>query len=298
METLLLSTDTAMGNPAPLVISAHAKVNLSLEVLGARPDGYHSLVSVMQRISLCDTLEAGEAVDISFTCSDARLGGNDNLVVRAAALLRERYGVTTGCRLRLVKRIPVAAGLGGGSADAAAAIEILSRLWDLRLTQEEMETVGAALGSDVPFCLRGGTALVEGRGERVTSLPDPAPTWYLLVNPGVAVSTARIFAAVQRSDWSDGTRTRDIALTIERGGLSHLGVNALERALFELHPESWACFERVEALATGRTRITGSGATVVSWHADERSAERDAEVLRAMGYWCSIARSVHREDAR
>src|SRR5688500_15047283 len=136
-----------------LTLTAHAKVNLTLEVLGKRADGFHDIRSVMQRISLADTLTVERAEGLTLTCSDPGLEGPENLVWRAAELLRTECGVAEGAALRLEKRIPVAAGLGGGSSDAAAALRGLNELWRLRLSGERLWELGARLGSDVPFFL-------------------------------------------------------------------------------------------------------------------------------------------------
>jgi 4-diphosphocytidyl-2-C-methyl-D-erythritol kinase len=203
--------------------------------------------------------------------------------------------VERGCSLRLLKRIPVAAGLGGGSSDGAAAIKILSRLWGLELSVSEMEALGAELGSDVPFCMRGGTALVEGRGERVRSLPDPPTSWYVLLNPGIPISTASIFSALRPDDWTDGARTRDVASHVVAGRRPETGVNALERPVFDLYPAVRALYEHLEGLAPGRTRLSGSGATLFSWHEDRALADAIARELRPFGFWCVVARGVSGE---
>src|SRR5687768_1385067 len=147
-----------------LVLTAHAKINLTLEVLGKRADGFHEIRSVMQRITLADTLTIRRAEELILACSDPELEGPENLVWRAAELLRGEYGVSAGASLALEKRIPVAAGLGGGSSDAAAALRGLNELWKLGLNGERLRDLGARLGSDVPFfLLESGSALAEGR---------------------------------------------------------------------------------------------------------------------------------------
>ena len=161
-----------------MVIHCYAKINLTLEILGKRADGYHEVRTVMQTVGLADRLEVSAAADLSFTCSDPALATPDNLVYRAARLLQADYGARAGAALRLEKRIPVAAGMGGGSSDAAATIVALNRLWNLQLSPTEQRRLAAALGSDVPFFLTGGTALATGRGERITPLP-PLPQYWI-----------------------------------------------------------------------------------------------------------------------
>jgi len=157
---------------------AYAKINLTLEVTGKRPDGYHELVSIMQTISVADELSLSRASDLTLDCDQPELAGEDNLVLRAARLLG------AGGHFELRKRIPVAAGLGGGSSDAALALRLLDTVHHLHLTPEQLLDAAAKLGSDVPFFLHGGTALIEGRGERVRPLADLPQHWLVLVNPG------------------------------------------------------------------------------------------------------------------
>ena len=166
-----------------VTVQAPAKVNLTLEVLGKRPDGYHNIASVMQAINLFDTLTFRPSDEIKMLAETKDLETRDNLVYRAAMLLRETSGVSAGAEIRLDKQIPLAAGLGGGSSDAAATLLGLGRLWGLELGEGELKGLAAQLGSDVPFFLTGGTALVEGKGERVSSVKMPPTLWLVLAFP-------------------------------------------------------------------------------------------------------------------
>ena len=148
-----------------LTIRAFAKINLTLEVLGKRANGYHEVATVMQTIDLCDELTLEPSSGVSLRCSDPALETTDNLVLRAANLLREHAGGDSGAGMYLRKSIPVAAGLGGGSSDAAAALVGLRELWNLEEAVPDLRPLAAALGSDVPFFLSGGTAIAEGRGD-------------------------------------------------------------------------------------------------------------------------------------
>ena len=152
---------------------AYAKLNLTLEVLGKREDGYHDLASIIQTVDLWDELEFEGGDGVEFECSDESLNGTDNLVVKAAKVLHEAVGRNLGAKIVLRKRIPIAAGLGGGSADAAATLRGLNRLCGLGLSEDELVEIGAKVGSDVPFLVSGGTGLVGGRGETMEPLPDP-----------------------------------------------------------------------------------------------------------------------------
>ena len=179
--------------------AACAKVNLWLNVVGRRADGYHLLDSLVAFVDLADTVEArpGDRLSLEVTGpgSAALAAEADNLVLKAARLLAERAGVPPLAALSLVKRIPVAAGLGGGSADAAAALRVLAELWRLALPEDTLFDIAGRLGADVPMCLAGRTALATGIGDRLQPAPALPALSILLVNPGVALPTREVFAA-------------------------------------------------------------------------------------------------------
>ena len=177
------------------VEKAYAKVNLTLAVGEKRPDGYHEVVSVMQRVSLCDTLTAEQTREgITLTCSDPALpSGEENLAHRAASLFFRETGIAGGAALTLEKRIPSQAGLGGGSSDAASALLALRKLYASALPDTELETMAAALGSDVPFFIRGGTQLATGRGEVLSPLPPLTDGWFVIVKPTESFSTPAMY---------------------------------------------------------------------------------------------------------
>jgi 4-diphosphocytidyl-2-C-methyl-D-erythritol kinase len=192
-----------------LVLRASAKVNLVLEVLGKRPDGYHELSTVMQAVDLFDRLTVEAAATITLETSEPALPTDDrNLVVRAARLLQEAAGIEAGARIVLDKRIPLAAGLGGGSSDAAATLLGLNRLWGLRWRRERLVELAVKLGMDVPFFLGRGRALGTSRGEVLSALPGVGGYALVLVNPGVGLSTQEVYGRVPPG-WraeSDGTK--------------------------------------------------------------------------------------------
>ena len=183
------------------MLSAFAKINLSLRVLGKREDGYHELDTIFQTISLHDTIRisAIEGSAIAFSCDDRSLPTDShNLVVRAATVLRDRVNPKKGARIRLEKRIPTHAGLGGGSSDAAATLVGLNGLWESRLTRQELSEVAARLGADVPFFLDGGTARGTGISDRIEPLEDAPETFLLIVKPKANVSTADAYKALKK----------------------------------------------------------------------------------------------------
>ena len=191
------------------MLRASAKVNLVLEVLGKRPDGYHELSTVMQAVDLFDRLTVEAAATITLETSEPALPTDDrNLVVRAARLLQEAAGIKAGARIVLDKRIPLAAGLGGGSSDAAATLLGLNRLWGLRWRRERLVELAVKLGMDVPFFLGRGRALGTSRGEVLSALPGVGGYALVLVNPGMGLSTQEVYGRVPPG-WraeSDGTR--------------------------------------------------------------------------------------------
>ena len=158
---------TDQGN---LVEKAYAKVNLTLEILGKRRDGYHDLLSVMQTVNLFDTVTLSKADSIAVECDDSDIDADDNLATKAAIELKKRAGVSEGAKISVAKRIPVSAGLGGGSADAAATLRGLNYLWNLGLSDDDLLETAASVGSDVPFLINGGTALVGGSAVSYTHL--------------------------------------------------------------------------------------------------------------------------------
>lgn len=280
-----------------LEINAFAKINLSLQVTAKRPDGYHDLVSVMQTVSLADTLRLRPSREIAFRCSDRDLDTRENLVVRAAELLKQRFRVDEGCDAHLIKRIPVAAGLAGGSSDAAATLRGLSRLWDLHADLRELCDVAQEVGSDVPFLLEGGTALVTGRGETVLPLQTPLRQWYVLTKPPFSVSTARVFGATTSSDWADGEESRALFASLRRGEPVHLGVNSLQPVLFRLHPAARRCYEDVCSVIARPAMVSGSGPTVIALCASRADGEVAADELRKKGYWTAVAHSQEQGES-
>src|SRR6267378_3910791 len=228
------------GTARRLVLNAAAKINLTLEVLGRRNDGYHEIVTVMQAVDLSDrlVLEDADVLELRTTASDVPTDGT-NLALRAAAALRDRAAVSRGARITLEKRIPVAAGLGGGSADAAAVLVGLNRLWGLRWPTARLAEVGVTLGMDVPFFLHGGAALGTGRGERLEPLAAGALA-LVLVSPRVGAGTAEIYGGVTPEMYSDGSRARQMVAALRSrrpATVAQSLYNGLERVAAARHPQ-------------------------------------------------------------
>ncbi len=252
-----------MSTQKSLTVNAYAKVNLTLEVLGRRPDGYHEIVSVMQTVDLHDVLELTPADGVTLECDRPGLGTPDNLVLRAAAALRTVAGVRDGVHIELRKAIPVAAGLGGGSSDAAAALLGLSRLWGLGMSVGDLTPLAASLGSDVPFFLRGGTAMVQGRGERVRPLPGINLQWLLIVTPAIEVpkKTASLYSALPPSSYTAGHLTRKLEARIRGGGdvPPQLLFNTFDDVAEEAYPGIREYLDTLYALGAREVHLTGSG---------------------------------------
>jgi 4-diphosphocytidyl-2-C-methyl-D-erythritol kinase len=267
-------------------LRAPAKLNLTLDVVGRRPDGYHELRSILQTISLADEVRVAPNEDLKFTCSDPALAGLDNLVWRAATLLRDEAGIREGAAIELDKRVPAAAGLGGGSSDAAAALVGLARLWRLDWPLERLAALAASLGSDVPFFLWGGTALAEGRGERIRPLPPLAGLWFVLLPASAREpdKTRRIFAALPAADYSRGEATARIEAQLLAGRVDPADfandLTATARRLFPDIERPWTALTAIGA----QPHLSGAGPSVFAATADRGEADRWAERLGAAGF--------------
>ncbi len=260
-----------------MTIKARAKINLTLDVLGKRPDGYHEVEMVMQSIGLYDCLEftpVSEGITILVEGGDLP-AGEDNLVHRAASCIRTHGGIRNGIEIRLKKSIPVAAGLGGGSADAAATLAGLNTIWGLGLTLRELMLLGEQLGSDVPFCLMEGTALARGRGEKLMRLPPCPSLGLVLVKPSFGVSTAAVYQACSPGKLKNKPGSGDMVEAIKKrdpGVIAERLYNALEPVTFAMHPEVLVIKEKLlEAGALGAL-MSGSGPTVFGLTGDLREA--------------------------
>ncbi len=277
-----------------LKLEAHAKINLFLRIVGRRPDGFHDLESVFQSITLHDTLTLeNSTAGIDLVVEGADLPADDrNLVRRAADLLVERSrGRRPGVRARLIKRIPVGSGLGGASSDAAAALVGLNRLWDLSLSNAEIVDISKRLGSDVPYFLTGGTALVTGRGDKVQALPDLAPSPLLIVLPDEPISTASIYAQVS-VPLTPSAKTGSIHRF--RSSLAG-GLDEWVRAGNDLEPIArrqcsaiGTIQERLRAAGAYAVAMTGSGSAVFGAFREIGARDRTATEMERAG-WQTVA---------
>ena len=285
-----------------IFVPAWAKINLTLSVLGKREDGYHALASVMQTISLSDTLRIQATDDDRITCAVdvPGLRDDDNLAIRAARLLRDEGYLTHGAMLELRKEIPAQGGLGGGSSDAAAVLIALNRLGALGLSQTRLEELAARLGSDVPFFIHGGAALIEGRGELVTPLPDCEPLWLLIAHPLVSISTAAVFRSVTPAEYGDSHDTNIVVDAIRSG--SHLPLerlsNTLEPLVMRNWPEVAETRERLLQAGAPIVRMSGSGPTLFAPFRTLDEATYVYEAARGQYIAVRLCHTVARHEMR
>lgn len=281
-----------------LVAEAFAKVNRSLLVLGRRADGYHELDTTFQAVGLADRLTFEVAEGLALDVDDPSVpAGPENLVLRAARALADAAGLRPRAAIKLEKRIPSGGGLGGGSSDAAVALLALSVLWGLDLPKERLEELGAALGSDVPFFLHGGTARGRGRGERILPLPDLPPQGVVLVMPPFPVATPDVFRALGAPAW-DGARPADpdgpaeAAWPVDR--------NDLEAVAEELHPALRAVRQALAGAGATQARLSGSGSTVFGLFPDLAAAAQAASRLEGLpaGSAVRVVSTLTREECR
>ena len=268
-------------------VLAYAKVNLTLEILGRRNDGYHEVRTILQTIDLADRLQVSKSPRLQVECDQPELSGRSNLVWKAAASLAERAGVSPQVCIRIQKRIPVGMGLGGGSSDAAAALSALNRLWELDLGIDELSRTAAELGSDVPFFLTGGTALAQGRGEQVASLPALPRLPLTLVCPGTTVAnkTAGMYSRVTLAHYSDGGVTRRMVETLAGGqfiaeSVPGLVFNAFEDVAAQAFPDYDWLRQDLAEMAPGRFRLAGAGPAMFALPSSENEHKRVEQALK------------------
>jgi 4-diphosphocytidyl-2-C-methyl-D-erythritol kinase len=250
-----------------LLVKAPAKINLSLDVLHKRPDGFHEVEMVMTTIDLADRIELTNLTDDTIKIlSHNRFVPDDgrNLAYQAAQLLKDRLDIKKGVAISIDKVIPVAAGLAGGSSDAAATLKGLNRLWDLGLSLDELAELGSEIGSDVSFCVYGGTALATGRGEKIEHLPAPPNCWVILAKPTIGVSTADVYKNLNVSNVQHPS-TEAMISALNRnsynGICSNLG-NVLESVTLDMYPEVAQIKDQMERFGADAVLMSGSGPTV------------------------------------
>ncbi len=259
-----------------ILVKAPAKINLSLDVLHKRDDGYHEVEMVMTTIDLADRVELAlldsDQIKISshnrFVPDD-----NRNLAYQAANVLKERYNVSKGVGITITKTIPVAAGLAGGSSDAAATLRGLNKLWGLNLSLDELAEIGSEIGSDVSFCVYGGTALATGRGEKIHHIEPPPHCWVVLAKPTIGVSTSEVYGQLDLTSVHHPNVKGMVQAITNKDyyGICKLMGNVLEDVTLKLHPEVAQIKDQMRKFGADAVMMSGSGPTVFGLvHHDSR----------------------------
>lgn len=262
-----------------IVMKAFGKINLTLDVLGKRNDGFHELETLFRGIHLYDivSLERRDR-GIQLECDEEELPlGPDNLAYRAAAVLMEDFPQVTGVNIHLIKRIPVAAGLAGGSTDAAAVLVGINRLFGLALTKAQLEDYAARIGSDVPFCLYPLSAVGRGRGELLTEAPEGPVMWIVLVKPPFGLSTGEIYEHLGQVEIDEHPNLEEVLEGMESKDFERIYRNmgnVLECSAFDLQPRLRDWERDLSVLRADRVMMTGSGPTLVAYFSDEEGARR------------------------
>lgn len=267
-------------------IEAYAKINLGLDVTRKRPDGYHEVRMIMQSLRLHDTLDMevtkrpGIVIEtnMKYLPTDGR-----NLIYRACDTLMRRQDIHGGVHIVLDKVIPMAAGLAGGSADAAAALVGMNRLFDLGMSREELMRVGVSLGADIPFCLLGGTALAEGIGEKLTVMDPLPPCYVLLAKPDIRVSTKSVYEALDEARIVTRPDIDALLRLLRAGDLSGIGAalsNILENVTIKRYPVIEKIKRRMQDFGACGTLMSGSGPTVFGLFTQKRKGEEAFEEMK------------------
>ena len=279
-----------------LTLWAPAKVNLFLEVLWRRDDGYHEIRTVLQLVDLCDQITLSPHRErVSVECAGLPCPtGEENVAYRAADLLFKTCGIRTGIQIRIRKRIPIGAGLGGGSSDAATTLWGLNRLLGLGLTQEELSHLGAQLGSDIPFFFTEPTAWAGGRGEELHPLPPLPPSWLLIVFPGFPVSTAWAYANLELTGEDKSIKVKPLVEKGDYNSLFSSSWNRFEEVIFRRYPVVKHLKERLRTWGAQPALMTGSGSAVFGRAGGREEAEGWAARLREEGHTVFVVRTLSR----
>ncbi len=280
-----------------LIITAPAKINLTLEVLRKRPDGYHEIRTVLQTIDLSDTLYIEPGEGVTYRADMPGWLGEKSLVSKAATLLYEATGVKKGAAIRMEKRIPLMSGLGGDSSDAAALLKGLNDFWGLKLPEGKMAELAAELGSDVVFFLKGGTALAEGRGERITPLPSVSQNWLVVVMPDMPVETGktgRMYSNLKPARFTDGSITQRLVEALNQGKSFRPArlFNVFETVAFADFTINRLYVEPLKKMGALHVHLAGSGPALFAMLPDKARAEDIYRRCRTQGMKAYLAATL------
>lgn len=285
-----------------VIQKAYAKINIGLDVLRRREDGYHELKMIMQTVDICDDLIIEKTADpgilIRTDCRDIPTDGS-NLICKAVRLLLEEKGIEAGVRIVLTKRIPVAAGMAGGSSDAAAAMRGVNELFDMGYSVQELQTLGLKLGADIPYCLVGGTMLSQGIGEILTPLPPPPDCLLVVAKPDINVSTAFVYGHLRVSELDAHPDIDGMVRALYEGSLngiaSRLG-NVLETVTVGEYPVIQEIKELFCRMGAKNALMSGSGPSVFGIFTDRESAEQAARATEQRGLARQIYVTAFKQD--
>jgi 4-diphosphocytidyl-2-C-methyl-D-erythritol kinase len=283
---------------APLVLKAPAKINLTLEVLARRQDGYHEVRMLMAGVSLADELSFEPASRLSLACDRPELDCSEsNLVLRAARALQKALGRSDGAAIRLKKRIPLGGGLAGGSTDAAATLKGLNQLWSAGLGPEALARIAATIGSDIPFCLESGWALAMGRGEKLKPLSLRRKLHFVLVNPGFEVSTKWAYSSLLNLKASKRNLSRlafEAVLAADMPALHLTAINDLERVTAGRYPEIGQLEQMLLDQGALLSRMSGSGPTVWGLFKDATASKKACQTIKKKGILVVAVHTISR----
>jgi len=284
-----------------ITLSAYAKVNLTLEVLGMRDDGYHEITSVMQTIDLADVLTFEPADEISFVCKDNNVEKVNLLekpILKAAHLLQTETRSNQGALIQMESLgIPRAAGLGSSSTDPAVVLKGLNELWSLALSLDELSELASKIGSDTPFFIRGGTALAQGRGERITQLPSPPTTWLVLMQPPIEPipdKTARMYGTLDQSHYTSGELTQRIVgeLHNQKSLQSYLLCNTFECIAFNFFEQLNDYRAEFRVAGAESVHLAGAGPSLFTLVESETQGESLVSRLKKQGLQAYVTRTI------
>lgn len=266
-------------------IKAYGKVNISLDVVGKREDGYHLLSMIMQNIDLYDEIEVEkQECGIILECNKSYVPvDNRNLAYKAAEIFKERYDIVDGVKINIEKNIPVSAGLAGGSTDAAAVLKVMNKLFNVNATEEELMELGLKLGADIPYCIHGGTALCEGIGEIITPIKPFRDKIVVLVKPAFGVSTKEVYKNFNLEKVKQHPKTAEIINAIENDDLNFVASNMknlLENVTLRKHKILIKIKEEMNACGAINSMMSGSGPTVFAFFDDMLKAQRCFENMK------------------
>lgn len=276
-----------------IVRKAYAKINLGLDVLRRRPDGYHEVKMIMQTVGIYDVLtfkksgKEGEFPNISISLDNEELPcDKGNLIYKAAELIMETYHIKEGVEISLQKNIPIAAGMAGGSTDAAAVFHGLNELFDLCMNLEDMKKLGVKIGADVPYCIMGGTALSEGIGERLTPVPAPPEAYLLIAKPDINVSTRFVYENLHADTLKQHPDIGGMVEALKAGslkGITDRMGNVLETVTVKEYPVISQIKEEMLKTGAENSLMSGSGPTVFGIYKEKETAKKAYEIIKGLG---------------